>query len=137
MFDDADGHLISGDDSSSGGVHFHLTRDLEAGTYTVLITSTRATRYLLTENARLRTRDGVNSGGGCYLNGDATLDGMKTFLNADDDFSGVAYSLNITTPMPEPASYALVARAGVRACGRAGYRPPSRSCRRPIRSGPR
>lgn len=125
LYDNVGKHLFSGDDSSSGGVHFHLTQDLESGPYTVLITSSRAVSYLLSEQSELRTTDGVNDGGEYYTGGlydvgggvfqtrGGTLAGMKAFLDAPsgEALAFQAYGLNISTPMPEPASYAVVALA--------------------------
>lgn len=112
LFDDAGDHLISGDDSSSGGVHFHLTQNLAMGTYTVLVTSSRAVDYLFPGHSNFRTTDGFNPGGEYYVNGDRTLDGMKAFLDGGADLlAGAAYRVDIGTPVPEPATYALVALA--------------------------
>ncbi len=111
LFDDAGDHLISGDDSSSGGVHFRLTQDLDAGIYTVLITSSRAVAYLYPGHSSFRTSDGVNDGT-FYVGGDRTLDGMTAYLDGGGDvLSGSAYRVDIGTPVPEPASHALVALA--------------------------
>jgi hypothetical protein len=114
LFDEFGDHLISGDDSSSGGVHFRLTQDLEPGTYTALITSFVAVSYLFPGHSSYRTTDGFNLGD-YYVGGDRTLDGMKTFLDAGtaDSLAGAAYRLDVGSPdaVPEPASYALVALA--------------------------
>ena len=111
LFDDAGDHLISGDDSSSGGVHFRLTQDLEAGNYTVLVTSSRAVDHLFPGHSSFRITDGFNDGT-YYVGGDRNLDDMKAFLDGGGDvLAGSPYRVDISTPLPEPASYALVAVA--------------------------
>lgn len=115
LFDDAGQHIFTGDDTS-GSSQFHLTQDLEAGIYAVLITVSDAGRdYFASVGTVSRSNDGFNFGGFFYRAGNGTLTGMRSALGAVPDPVRVEapYTLDIRGPVsvPEPATYALVALA--------------------------
>lgn len=124
LFDGSGHHIISNDDS--GSLNFHLTRDLAAGHYSVLVTYCCSfSTPLYSGGASFVYTDGFNSGS--YLvGGTATLAGVTNYLlNQPPHYwaNGSPYELRLTNAeiakVPEPATLALaglglLAAAGVR-----------------------
>jgi len=112
LFDSAGAHLISNDDSNS--LYYHLTQDLAAGNYAVLVSFCCNFIGALPNNTSSGT-DRFNNGS-YWIGGTGTLDGMKTYLDANPFASSAPYSLemrnaDIGNAVPEPGSFALAGLA--------------------------
>ena len=115
LFDDVGKHIFTGDDTTASS-QFHLTQDLEAGIYAVLVTVSDAGKnYFASVGTVSRSDDGFNFGGLFYRAGNGTLTGMRSALSAVTDpvLVEAPYALDISGPvsLPEPATYGLVALA--------------------------
>ena len=123
LFDGTGLHLISNDDSN--GLRSHITRNLAAGHYSLLV-SYCCSFASAVPGSTFASNDGFNSGS-YWIGGSATLAGMSSFLDANAYGGGAnaLYNIAITNAVegnnvPEPASMALfgIAAAGVLAARR-------------------
>lgn len=92
LFDGSGVHLITADDSNSSTAA-HLTQNLGAGNYSLLVSQCcNWTSYLPITS----TTDGFNAGSYYTYTGTATLAGLQSYLDANVNGAGYAYSLNIS-----------------------------------------
>lgn len=116
LFNGSGAHLITNDDSN--GLWSHLTQNLLAGNYSLLISyCCNSANYAVTNGGTYTNTDGFN-GGSYWAGGTGTLAGMSGFLNAGSNAAGSAYSAIITgnvvaghNNVPEPESLALIGLA--------------------------
>jgi hypothetical protein len=117
LFNNADHHLISNDDSV--GVYSHITQNLAAGNYTLLVTYCCGGIAAVTPSATFATTDGFNTGS-YFFGGTATLSSVEAFLQAQayGGLNGMQFTIAVTnaevgsvddpvTSVPEPQSLAL------------------------------
>jgi PEP-CTERM motif len=114
LFDSTGAHLISNDDSA--GLMFHLTQNLAAGDYSVMISfCCSAFSFSGTSGGTSLGTDGFNLGS--YISGgSATLASVSAYMATLNGLGAQdAYELNMTgaviSQVPEPASWALTALA--------------------------
>jgi hypothetical protein len=114
LFGSAGNHLISNDDSVS--LFFHLTQDLAAGSYSVMISyCCTGFSYAATNGGTTSSTDGFNTGT-YVLGGSSTLGSMGAYLATQTGFGAqLPYRLEMTSTnlnqVPEPASLALTGLA--------------------------
>jgi hypothetical protein len=112
LFDGANNHIISNDDSNT--LYSHLTQNLAAGNYTLLVSYCCSGFNAAAPEAAFSSTDGFNSGS-YWVGGSATLGSVEAYLNARpyQDLSGMEFSLALTNAeigaadVPEPGSFAL------------------------------
>jgi hypothetical protein len=117
LFDGANNHIISNDDSI--GLYSHITQNLAAGDYTLLVTYCCTGVGSVGETATDAITDGFNAGS-YWLGGTATLSSVEAALNTNPYtlLSGTQFSIEVTnaavgpgeepgTDVPEPQSLAL------------------------------
>lgn len=120
LFNAAGNHLISNDDSGNS-LFSHLTRNLSAGDYTLLVSyCCSAVNSTSSSGAISSNTDGFNTGS-YWIGGTSTLTSVEASL-VDQNFTGLAgtaFSVQVTNadlgtgtnPVPEPHSLALFALA--------------------------
>lgn len=113
LFDGDNKHLISNDDANNG-LYSHITRNLAAGNYTLLVSYCCAAVNAIAAAGAANT-DGVNTGS-YWFGGSATLASVEAYLDnlGYAGLSGTEFSLALTNvavdagnPVPEPESLAL------------------------------
>lgn len=112
LFDGANNHIISNDDTFDS-LYSHLTQNLAAGNYTLLV-SYCCNGIEALPDAAFSNTDGFNSGW-YWIGGSATLASVEAYLNANSSgfLSGTQFSLALTNAetgaadVPEPGSFAL------------------------------
>lgn len=114
LFDAANNHLISNDDSNNS-LFSRITQNLAAGNYTLLVTYCCGGVNATGPSATFSSTDGFNTGS-YWIGGTATLASVEAYLNSQNfnGLSGTQFSLEVTnaalgTPnaVPEPQSLAL------------------------------
>jgi hypothetical protein len=113
LFDGANNHLISNDDSNSS-LYSHLTQNLAAGTYTLLVSYCCSGIDAVLPAAAFSNTDGFNTGS-YWIGGSATLGSVEAYLNNNpyQALSGTQFSFALTNAeigtgaVPEPGSLAL------------------------------
>jgi hypothetical protein len=114
LFDNTGLHLATNDDDyDSGNFWAHLTQNLAAGSYSLLLSACcNVPDYLVPNGVSQPGTDGFNLGS-YYIGGTGNLSGMMTFLDAvaeeDGSFDPEPYELTIAevNRVPEPATLAL------------------------------
>ena len=114
LFDDAGVHLVTNDDDyDSGNFWAHLTQNLAAGSYSLLLSACcNVPDYLVPNGASQPGTDGFNVGS-YYVGGTGNLSGMMNFLDLVTEEDGSVgpepYDLTIAevNGVPEPATLAL------------------------------
>ncbi len=117
LFDGTGAHLITNDDTSTS-LNPHLTQNLLAGSYTLLISYYGTSlSYANSNGATYADNDGFNSGS-YWVGGTGSLTGMKSYLDASpyDGAAGAQWSINIRNAdaggqVPEPGVLALLSLA--------------------------
>jgi hypothetical protein len=115
LFDGTGNHLISNDDSSNS-LYSHLTQNLAAGNYTLLVTYCCGGINAVGQTASFSNSDGFNSGS-YWVGGSATLSSAQAYLDSQayNGMAGTEFSLAMSNAVvgsaavPEPASLALFA----------------------------
>ncbi len=121
-FDGADQHIISNDDSNGaggGGVYSHITQNLAAGNYTLLVTYCCGGISAVTPSAVFASTDGFNTGS-YFIGGTATLSSVEAYLQNQGYgvLNGTEFTISVNgaevgagqdpgTDVPEPQSLAL------------------------------
>ena len=115
QFDGANNHIISNDDSNNN-LFSHITRNLAAGDYTLLVTyCCGGVNATSTSGAVFANTDGFNSGS-YWIGGSATLSSVEAYLVAQgfNGLSGTEFTIGVNNaavgpgnPVPEPESLAL------------------------------
>jgi hypothetical protein len=117
LFDGTGAHLITNDDTATS-LNPHLTQNLLAGSYTLLISYFGTSlSYADSTGAIYANNDGFNSGS-YWVGGTGSLTGMKSYLDANtyDGVAGAQWSINIRNAdvggqVPEPGVLALLSLA--------------------------
>lgn len=118
LFDSIGAHLITNDDSNFG-LYSHLTQNLAAGVYTMLVSyCCTSASYASINGAPFSGTDGFNSGS-YWVGGTGTLTGMQNYIaaNGGSRFANQPYALTISNVtlggnnVPEPTSLALAGLA--------------------------
>ena len=117
LFDGANNHIITNDDAGSS-LYSHITQNLAAGNYTLLVSyccgGANATTTAATP-ATFASTDGFNIGS-YWVGGSATLASVEAYLNTNayGGMSGTEFSVEVTNgavgpgnAVPEPQSLAL------------------------------
>jgi hypothetical protein len=112
LFDGANNHIISNDDTNS--LYSHLTQNLAAGNYTLLVSYCCSGIYAVLPTSASSNTDGFNSGS-YWIGGSATLGSVEAYLNNNPQqaLSGAQFSFALTNAeigtgaVPEPGSLAL------------------------------
>jgi hypothetical protein len=118
LFDSANNHLISNDDSNSN-LFSRITQNLAAGNYTLLVTYCCGGVNATAPSATPSGTDGFNSGS-YWIGGSATLGSVEAYLNGEgfSGLSGTQFTVEVTNAepgtgtdpgnaVPEPQSLAL------------------------------
>jgi hypothetical protein len=117
LFDGANNHIISNDDSGNS-LFSHITQNLAAGNYTLLVTyCCGGVNAAGVSGAAFSTTDGFNTGS-YWVGGTATLSSVEAYLTnqAFGGLNGTQFSLEVTNAalgtdpggnVPEPESLAL------------------------------
>ena len=113
LFDGANNHLISNDDANSS-LNAHITQNLAAGDYTLLVTYCCGGVNAVGSSATFSSTDGFNAGS-YWIGGTATLSSVEAYLIGQgyNGLSGTEFSVAVnnanvgTGDVPEPASLAL------------------------------
>lgn len=114
LFDAVGNHLVTNDDSN-GSLFSHLTRDLAAGNYSLMVTYCCNIVDAL-PGSTFAGDDGINTGS-FFFGGSATLSSVQAFLDGGNPAAFAAFELSITnavegtTNVPEPQSIALFGAA--------------------------
>lgn len=117
IFNGTGGHIVTNDDSNSS-LNPHITTNLAAGNYTLMVSfCCDSEAHAFQQGAPYVFTDGVNNGD--YLfGGAATLTSMQNFIanNRGPSVGRQAYALNINNVtlghnVPEPTSFALAGLA--------------------------
>lgn len=117
VFNAAGSHLVTNDDSNSS-LNPHLTQNMVAGDYFLLVSYCCASAvYAIDNSGVFQNTDGFNTGS-FWFGGTATLTGMQSFVDAEyDGANGARYAFNMTNAtlghngVPEPTTLALMGLA--------------------------
>lgn len=124
LFDGAGNHIIANDDSGAS-LFAHITQNLAAGDYTLLVTYCCGGVNAVIPSASFSSTDGFNIGS-YWVGGTATLASVEAYLDNQGfgGLNGTDFTVQITnadvgpgaptdpgTPVPEPESLALVGLA--------------------------
>jgi hypothetical protein len=114
LFDASGNHLVTNDDAN-GSLFSHLTQNLTAGNYSLMVTYCCSVVSGL-PGATFAGSDGFNTGS-YWFGGSATLSSVQAFLDAGNSAAGASYAFTMTnahagtSDVPEPASIALFGAA--------------------------
>lgn len=131
LFNSSGNHLITNDDSN-GSLESHITRNLLAGEYFVLVSYCCDSYFYARDNGAVGSgTDGFNSGS-YQIGGAGTLAGMENYIDSTDRVPNRNYAFNISfagenvvlghdAAVPEPATMTIWG-LGALGCAAAAYR---------------